>query len=67
MEENVKLKLNKIIRNYDGDLDFMLSLKKQLKNKYCKKEEIGGKTHKVLSDKQYVAAISILSLDINTL
>ena len=61
MEISEKVELNKKIRTYDGDNSFILSLQKQLKtNKNLKKEELGNKMVKVLSDKQYQAVISIL-------
>lgn len=61
MEISEKVELNKKIRSYEGGNSFILSLQKQLKtNKNLKKEEIGNKMVKVLSDKQYQAAISIL-------
>jgi len=59
MEVN-KIELNKKIRKYDGSNEFIKSLKKQLSSKWCKKENINGKDHKVLSDKQYEAAIGII-------
>ncbi len=60
MEIKEKLQLNKTIRKYEGSNAFILSLKKNLASKYCKKEEFEGKQHKVLSEKQYLAAKSIL-------
>jgi len=61
MELNEKLDLNKQIRQYKGDNSFVLSLQKQLKtNKYLSKVEHNGKEVKVLSDKQYEAAITAL-------
>lgn len=60
-----KDKINKIIRKYDGDNTFVLSLQKQLKtNKYLQKESFGKKDIKVLSDKQYESAISILDINL---
>ena len=54
-----KIEINKRIRKYEGSNPFLLSLQKQLKtSKYVKKEEFGGKQVKVLSDKQYEAAMS---------
>ena len=51
-----KIELNKTIKKYEGDNSFMLSLKKSLASKYCKKESLGNKEYKVLSEKQYIAA-----------
>lgn len=54
-----KIEINKRIRKYEGNNPFLLSLQKQLKtSKYVKKEEFGGKQVKVLSEKQYEAAMS---------
>ena len=54
-----KNELNKKIRKYDGSNPFVLSLQKQLKtSKYLTKEEFNGKEIKVLSEKQYEAAIT---------
>lgn len=62
MELNEKIELNKQIRSYKGDNSFVLSLQKQLKtNKYLTKVEYNGRELKILSDKQYQAAISSLS------
>lgn len=62
MELNEKLELNKKIRQYKGDNSFVLSLQKQLKtNKYLSKVEYNGKEVKILSDKQYEAAITALN------
>jgi hypothetical protein len=62
MELNQKIELNKQIRQYKGDNSFVLSLQKQLKtNKYLTKVEYNGREVKILSDKQYQAAISSLS------
>lgn len=62
MDISEKIELNKKLRSYKGDNSFVLSLQKQLKtSKYLEKVEIGGKTIKVLSDKQYEAAKSALS------
>jgi hypothetical protein len=59
MEDKEKLELNKLIRDYKGDNNFILSLKKQLTNsKFLNKIVVGKKTFKVLSDKQYEAAKS---------
>ena len=56
MELNEKLELNKKIRKYEGENSFLISLKKNLASKWCQKIEVDGKTHKVLSDKQYEVA-----------
>jgi hypothetical protein len=57
-----KIELNKKIRKYDGSNSFVISLQKQLKtNKYLTKEEFNGKEIKVLSEKQYEAAITSMS------
>ena len=62
MELNEKIELNKQIRSYKVDNSFVLSLQKQLKtNKYLTKVEYNGRELKILSDKQYQAAISSLS------
>jgi len=62
MELEQKIELNKQIRKYTGSNTFVLSLQKQLKtNKYLSKVEWKGKEVKILSDKQYEAAISSLS------
>ena len=61
METAEKDRLNKIIRKYEGENGFILSLKRQLRNnKYLQREEFGKKEIKVLSEKQYEAARSIL-------
>jgi hypothetical protein len=61
MELEQKIELNKQIRKYDGSNTFVLSLQKQLKtNKYLSKVEWKGKEVKILSDKQYQAAIDSL-------
>jgi len=61
MELENKIELNKKIRAYNGTNAFVLSLQKQLKtNKYLKKVEWKGKQTKILSDKQYEAAITAL-------
>jgi len=62
MELEQKIELNKQIRKYTGSNTFVLSLQKQLKtNKYLSKVEYKGKEVKILSDKQYQAAISALA------
>ena len=61
MELEQKIELNKQIRKYDGSNTFVISLQKQLKtNKYLSKVEWKGKEVKILSDKQYQAAIDSL-------
>ena len=63
METAEKDRLNKIIRKYEGENGFILSLKKQLRNnKYLQREDFGKKEIKVLSEKQYEAARSILAV-----
>lgn len=57
-----KLDINKKIRKYNGDNEFLLSLKKSLSGKYCQKIIIGNKTYKILSDRQYEAAITNASI-----
>lgn len=57
MDLEEKLELNKKIRTYVGDNNFILSLKKQLKSsKYLERVEVGKRKIKILSDKQYLAA-----------
>lgn len=57
-----KIDLNKQIRKYTGSNSFVVSLQKQLKtNKHLPKVEHNGKEVKILSDKQYEAAITSLS------
>lgn len=57
-----KVEINKKIRDYDGDNSFVISLQKQLKtNTKLTKEEFKGKNVKVLSDRQYSVATSLLS------
>ena len=61
MELEQKIELNKQIRKYTGSNTFVISLQKQLKtNKYLSKVEYKGREVKILSDKQYEAAISTL-------
>lgn len=62
MNINDKIKLNKLIKSYTGDNTFIVSLQKQLKsNKFLSKEpNEKGKEVRVLSDKQYQVAESIL-------
>ena len=67
MELEEKLELNKIIRKYDGENSFILSLQKSLKtSKYLDKVMVGKKTLKVLSDKQYQAAKTTFVIIFNT-
>jgi len=62
MELEEKLELNKLIRKYDGENTFIISLQKALKtSKYLDKVVVGKKTLKVLSDKQYQAAKTVFS------
>ena len=64
MELEEKLELNKLIRKYDGENSFILSLQKALKtSKYLEKVMVGKKSLKVLSDKQYQAAKTTLAKD----
>lgn len=61
MTTKEKNDINKEIRSYTGDNSFIISLKKQLKsNKYLSKEKLGKRNIKILSDRQYNSAISIL-------
>jgi hypothetical protein len=61
MDINEKLELNKLIRGYNGENTFVLSLQKQLKtSKYLQKVKVGNKEVKVLSDKQYESAKTAL-------
>lgn len=68
MEIDEKIKLNKLIRKYEGNNSFILSLQKQLKtNKYLTKVEYKNKNLKILSDKQYLVAEEIIKNEnINT-
>ena len=55
------MRLNKKIRNYDGYNTFVISLQKQLKtNTKLVKENFNGKPTKILSDRQYSVAKSLL-------
>lgn len=56
MEISKKLELNKKIRKYEGDNQFILSLQRQLRSKWCDKVKVGNKMMKILSEKQYMAA-----------
>lgn len=58
-----KIELNKAIKGYEGNNTFILSLQKQLKtSKYLEKVDVGkGRPIKVLSDKQYSVAKSLLA------
>lgn len=61
MELKEKIEINKKIKSYVGENSFIISLQKQLKtSKYLQKVEHNGRMIKVLSDKQYESAISIL-------
>lgn len=61
MEINEKIEINKMIRKYDGQNGFLLSLQKTLKTgKFVERVEHEGKTVKLLTDKQYEAAKSSL-------
>lgn len=62
MNVDEKIKTNKMIRSYKGENSFILSLKKQLKtNKYLERVEVGKRKIKVLSERQYKSALSILN------
>lgn len=62
MEIDEKIDLNKKIRTYDGANTFLLSLQKQLKtNTKLNKIEVNGKNVKILSDRQYSVAKSLLN------
>lgn len=66
MEIDEKIDLNKKIRAYDGTNTFLLSLQKQLKtNTKMTKIEVNGKNVKVLSDRQYSVAKSLLNTEKN--
>ena len=56
MDIKEKLEINKLLRKYEGNNGFLISLKKSLSGKWCQKIEFGGKKYKILSDKQYEAA-----------
>lgn len=61
MEITEKVELNKKIRAYDEYNSFIISLQKQLKtNTKLVKEDFNGRPTKVLSDKQYLVAKSLL-------
>ena len=61
MELKEKIELNKQIRSYKGENSFVLSLQKQLKtSKYLDNVELNGRMVKILSEKQYLAAKSII-------
>lgn len=66
MTTSDKINLNKRIKTYTGTNTFIISLQKQLKsNKFLTKElNEKGKEVKVLSDKQYQVATSILETSI---
>ena len=56
-----KIQINKILRKYEGDNTFALSLKKQLKSsKYLNKETFNNKQVRVLSEKQYESVKSLI-------
>lgn len=55
-----KLTINKLLRKYGGTNTFLLSLQKQLKSTKATKVEVNGKIVKILSDKQYLTAETIL-------
>lgn len=54
------IEINKLIKKYDGENTFIISLIKQLKSKYVKRVDINGKSVPSLSESQYNVAISIL-------
>ncbi len=58
MKIEEKILINKKIRAYSGTNSFLLSLKKSLSGKYCQKDTVGNKVYKILSDKQYEAALT---------
>ena len=60
MDIEQKIIINKLLRKYDGGNTFLLSLQKQLKSPKALKVEVNGKMVKVLSDKQYLTAETIL-------
>ena len=61
MSNEEKIEINKEIRKYNGENTFILSLKKQLKsNQYLERIEIGKRKIKVLSERQYDTAKSLL-------
>mgnify|MGYP001006658925 FL=1 len=61
MSIDEKVELNKKIRSYDGTNTFILSLQKQLKtNTKLVREDFNGRPIKVLSDRQYDVAKSLL-------
>lgn len=66
MTTSDKINLNKRIKTYTGTNTFIISLQKQLKsNKFLTKElNEKGKEVKVLSEKQYQVATSILETSI---
>ena len=62
MEIVEKVDLNKKIRAYEGINSFLVSLQKQLKtNTKLTKVEFNGKNVKILSDRQYSVAKSLLN------
>jgi hypothetical protein len=65
MELEQKIELNKEIRTYKGENTFLTSLKKQLKsNKYLEKVNVGNRNIRILSERQYKTAKSLLK-DLN--
>ena len=61
MSIDEKIALNREIRKYKGENSFLLSLKKQLKsNQYLERVEVGKRKVKILSERQYKTAISLL-------
>ncbi len=61
MTTDEKLTLNKLIRKYDSTNTYIISLQKALKSNYIHKVEYNGKSVKLLTDKQYEIAKSILN------
>jgi len=62
MENTERIELNKLIRAYKGENGFLISIQKQLKSKYAKKIEVGKKSFKILTDKQYEVAKLVLEV-----
>ena len=61
MTTDEKLTLNKLIRKYDSTNTYIISLQKAHKSNYIHKVEYNGKSVKLLTDKQYEIAKSILN------
>lgn len=61
MTDQEKLDINKQLRAYKGDNEFLLSLKRGLNGKYCERIKVGKRSYKILSDRQYEAALRTLS------